>query len=56
LLNVSLRKLDKTHDNDSVILLANSGFQQYNYDYFGLNSRARNISLPVHIGLSYKLF
>jgi hypothetical protein len=56
LLNVSLRKLDKTHDNDSVILPANSGFQQYNYDYFGLNSRARNISLPVHIGLSYKLF
>jgi hypothetical protein len=56
LLNVSLRKLDKTHDNDLVTMPRETGFVQYKYDYFGLNSRARNVSLPVHLDLSYRLF
>ncbi len=56
LLLVSLRKLDKTHDNDEVIVPRNSEFARYQYDYFGLNSRASHVSLPVHLGLSYRLF
>jgi hypothetical protein len=56
LLNVSLRKLDSTHDNDVVVMPRGNGFVEYKYDYFGLNSRARNVSLPVHLGLSYRLF
>lgn len=56
LLNVSLRKLDKTYDNDSAVRLESTGFVRYDYDYFGLNSRTRNVSVPVHLGLSYRMF
>jgi hypothetical protein len=56
LLNVSLRKLDNTHDNDVAVVLRGPEFVRYQYDYFGLNSRARNVSLPVNLGLSYRLF
>lgn len=56
LLNVSLRKLDNTHDNDTATFLNGTGFIIHKYDYFALNSRARNVSLPVNFGLSYRLF
>lgn len=56
LLNVSLRQLDKTYDNDVVVLSGNAGFIEYNHDYMGLNCRAKNISLPVSLGVSYQLF
>jgi|GEM_PF-2888369 len=56
LLNVSLRQLDKTYDNDLVILASSTDFIRYQHDYMGLSSRARNISLPVSLGVSYQLF
>lgn len=56
LLLMSLRKLDKQYDNEKVLIPAPGGFIEVPQDYFGLNSRARNISLLVTAGLSYRLF
>jgi hypothetical protein len=56
LLLTSLRKLDKQYDNEKVLVPAPGGFIGIPQDYFGLNSRTRNISLLVNAGLAYRLF
>ncbi len=55
-LNASLRKLDKQYDNESTVVPRPGGFATFQMDYFGLNSRAKNINLLLNAGLSYKLF
>jgi hypothetical protein len=55
-LNASLRKLDKQYDNESIVIPQPGGFAKFQMDYFGLNSRAKNINLLMNAGLSYKLF
>lgn len=56
LLLTSLRKVDKQYDNEMASIPAPQGYIRVEQDYFGLNSRARNISLLVNAGLSYRLF
>jgi hypothetical protein len=56
LLLTSLRKLDKQYDNEKAFIPAPQGLIEVEGDYFGLNSRALNISLVVNAGLSYRLF